>query len=71
MMVNLSPRQAQIMKFASLAYSDGEIAEKLGMNKRVVSTHLSRVKRKLNARNRVDIVLKYNELTSMSTGKSN
>lgn len=52
----VTPREAQILKFAALGHSTKEIGYALGLSVSTVSTHLSAAMRKLKVRSRVELV---------------
>ena len=64
-MDELTPREAEIFQMIATVTSDGDrdygltntqIAERLGVSKRTVDTHVQNIKDKLGARNRIDMI---------------
>ena len=57
MIDSLSPRERRVMEILAEGYNERETADKLFISPHTVATHVSRVKRKLKARNRVHAIL--------------
>ena len=64
-MEELTPREAEIFQMIATVTTDGDrdygltntqIAERLGISKRTVDTHVQNIKDKLGARNRIDMI---------------
>ena len=64
-MEELTPREAEIFQLIATVTTDGDrdygltntqIAERLGVSKRTVDTHVQNIKDKLGARNRIDMI---------------
>lgn len=64
-MEELTPREAEIFQMIATVTTDGDrdygltntqIAERLGVSKRTVDTHVQNIKDKLGARNRIDMI---------------
>jgi DNA-binding NarL/FixJ family response regulator len=50
---NLTPREVEILQYASLGLTVRQVANRLGLSPRTVETHLGKLYRKLGVRNRV------------------
>lgn len=64
-MEELTPRETEIFQMIATVTTDGDrdygltntqIAERLGVSKRTVDTHVQNIKDKLGARNRIDMI---------------
>ena len=64
-MEELTPTEAEIFQMIATVTTDGDrdygltntqIAERLGVSKRTVDTHVQNIKDKLGARNRIDMI---------------
>lgn len=58
----LTPRETQVAELARDGYSYTYVAEKLGISKRTVETHLRAIYIKLKLNNRDDLINYYKEL---------
>lgn len=54
--IGLSPREREIARLVAAGYTNGEIAQALGISAWTVATHLRRVFGKLNVRSRAHMV---------------
>jgi len=57
--MKLPPKKLEILTLLALGFTDKEIALKMNISKRTVETHISSIIATLNARNRVNAVVKY------------
>ena len=64
-MEELTPREIEVFQMIATVTTDGDrdygltntqIAERLGISKRTVDTHVQNIKDKLGARNRIDMI---------------
>lgn len=60
--MELTPKKHKILTLIAYGYTDKEVAQKMNMSQRTVQTHIASIIDKLNARNRVNAVVKYLQL---------
>ena len=55
----LSDRECEILRFVGLAMSSQQIADRVGISRRTVESHLANAYRKLGVHERIDAILAY------------
>jgi len=65
----LSPRELEVMRLVARGLSNDEIAERLEIGRATVKTHVSRVMSKLEARDRVQLVVQAYESGFVAAGE--
>ena len=68
-MVNLSPRELDVLRYISSGMSSQEAADSLNISKRTVDKHLQHIFTKLGVHNRVAAAAIYRRHTSISDHK--
>jgi DNA-binding NarL/FixJ family response regulator len=56
-MADLSPREQEVLRFLALGLSNAEVGKQLGITEATVRTHLTRVMRKLDVREKAQAVI--------------
>jgi len=64
----VAPREHAVAKLVATGLTDREVAERLGLSVRTVHYYLSNVRRRMGARNRVEVALIIHGITPGQEG---